>query len=67
MVVVDKALDLTLFAPYGCGFMAGSGSVLNVLKPGPEDSVVVYGVGAVGLAASRPRRPAVPPRSSPST
>jgi aryl-alcohol dehydrogenase len=51
VVVVDKALDLTLFAPYGCGFMAGSGSVLNVLKPGPEDSVVVYGVGAVGLAA----------------
>ena len=51
VVVVDKTLDLTLYAPYGCGFMAGSGSVLNVLQPGPEDSVVVYGVGAVGLAA----------------
>ena len=51
VVVVDKELDLTLYAPYGCGFMAGCGSVLNVLKPGPEDSVVVYGAGAVGLAA----------------
>ena len=51
VVVVDPGLDLTLYAPYGCGFMAGSGSVLNVLKPGPEDSVVVYGAGAVGLAA----------------
>jgi aryl-alcohol dehydrogenase len=51
VVVVDPELDLTTFAPYGCGFMAGSGSVLNVLDPGPDDSVVVYGVGAVGLAA----------------
>ncbi len=51
VVVVDTSLDLTRVAPYGCGFMAGSGAVLNVAKPGPGDSVVVYGVGAVGLAA----------------
>ncbi|MCD4524482.1 NAD(P)-dependent alcohol dehydrogenase [Nocardioides sp. cx-173] len=50
-VVVDKSLDLTRIAPYGCGFQTGAGAVLNVLKPGPEDSLVVYGVGAVGLAA----------------
>ncbi len=50
-VVVDKSLDLTRFAPYGCGFQTGAGTVLNVLKPGPADSLVVYGVGAVGLAA----------------
>lgn len=50
-VVVDRSLDLTRVAPYGCGFQTGAGTVLNVLEPGPEDSLVVYGVGAVGLAA----------------
>jgi aryl-alcohol dehydrogenase len=50
-VVVDKSLDLTRLAPYGCGFQTGAGTVLNVLRPRPEDSLVVYGVGAVGLAA----------------
>jgi aryl-alcohol dehydrogenase len=50
-VVVDPALDLTRIAPYGCGFQTGAGTVLNVLEPGPDDSLVVYGVGAVGLAA----------------
>jgi aryl-alcohol dehydrogenase len=51
VIVVDKSLDLTRLAPYGCGFQTGAGTVLNVLRPGPEDSLVVYGVGAVGLAA----------------
>ncbi|HEX4189351.1 MAG TPA: NAD(P)-dependent alcohol dehydrogenase [Marmoricola sp.] len=51
VVVVDKSVDLTKVAPYGCGFQTGAGTVLNVLKPGPADSLVVYGVGAVGLAA----------------
>jgi aryl-alcohol dehydrogenase len=50
-VKVDPELDLTLLAPYGCGFQTGAGTVLNVLQPGPDDSLVVYGVGAVGLAA----------------
>ena len=50
-VKVDPELDLTLAAPYGCGFQTGAGTVLNVLKPRPDDSLVVYGVGAVGLAA----------------
>jgi len=50
-VVVDKDLDLTLLAPFGCGFQTGAGTVLNVLRPRPQDSVVVFGAGAVGLAA----------------
>ncbi len=50
-VVIDKSVDLTKVAPYGCGFQTGAGTVLNVLQPGPRDSLVVYGVGAVGLAA----------------
>lgn len=50
-VVVDKDLDLSLAAPYGCGFQTGAGTVLNLLQPGASDSLVVFGVGAVGLAA----------------
>jgi aryl-alcohol dehydrogenase len=50
-VVVEKSVDLTKVAPYGCGFQTGAGTVLNVLKPTPAQSLVVYGVGAVGLAA----------------
>jgi aryl-alcohol dehydrogenase len=50
-VVVDPALDLVRAAPYGCGFQTGAGAVLNVLQPSAGDSVVVFGTGAVGLAA----------------
>jgi aryl-alcohol dehydrogenase len=50
-VVVDPSLDLTLLAPYGCGFQTGAGTILNVLRPRADDALVVYGVGAVGLAA----------------
>jgi aryl-alcohol dehydrogenase len=50
-VVVDRSLDLSKLAPYGCGFQTGAGTVLNLLKPGPDDSLVVFGCGAVGLAA----------------
>ncbi len=50
-VVVDKSLDLTLLAPYGCGFQTGAGTVLNVFDPAPDQSIVVFGAGAVGLAA----------------
>ncbi|MDT0202795.1 NAD(P)-dependent alcohol dehydrogenase [Nocardioides sp. AE5] len=51
LVVVDKSLDLTRLGPYGCAFQTGAGTVLNVLQPGADDSLVVYGVGAVGVAA----------------
>ncbi|ANH38807.1 Aryl-alcohol dehydrogenase [Nocardioides dokdonensis FR1436] len=50
-VVVDPDLDLTLAAPFGCGYQTGAGTVLNVLHPDADDSLVVYGVGAVGLAS----------------
>ncbi|GAB2985538.1 NAD(P)-dependent alcohol dehydrogenase [Nocardioides montaniterrae] len=54
-VVVDKELDLTRLGPYGCGFQTGAGTVLNVVlgggTPAPGLSLVVFGAGAVGLAA----------------
>ncbi len=50
-VVVDKRLDLTRLAPFACGFQTGAGTVLNVLDPTPDEPIVVFGAGAVGLAA----------------
>ncbi|MFE3542633.1 NAD(P)-dependent alcohol dehydrogenase [Nocardia sp. NPDC059177] len=49
-IVVDPAVDLALAAPFGCGFQTGAGAVLNVLRPGAGDRLVVYGAGAVGMA-----------------
>jgi aryl-alcohol dehydrogenase len=50
-VVVDKSLDLTRLAPFACGFQTGAGTVRNVLDPAPGEPIVVFGAGAVGLAA----------------
>ncbi|GAB7365452.1 hypothetical protein MBLNU230_g6525t1 [Neophaeotheca triangularis] len=43
--------ELKLFSPLGCGIMTGSGSVLNTAEPGPEDTIVIMGLGGVGLSA----------------
>lgn len=50
LVKVDKDMDLRILGPLGCGFMTGSGTVLNSLHPEPGSSLVVFGTGAVGLA-----------------
>ncbi|WP_410873127.1 NAD(P)-dependent alcohol dehydrogenase [Nocardia sp. A7] len=49
-VVIDPAIDLTVAAPFGCGFQTGAGAVLNALRPEPGAWVAVYGAGAVGMA-----------------
>ncbi|MFD4603015.1 NAD(P)-dependent alcohol dehydrogenase [Streptomyces sp. NPDC058464] len=53
VVRVDVADDeeLALLAPIGCGIQTGAGAVLNILQPGPGDTVAVFGAGAVGLSA----------------
>jgi Zn-dependent alcohol dehydrogenase len=43
--------ELKLFAPLGCGIQTGVGAILNLVKPGPEDRVMVCGLGGVGLSA----------------
>lgn len=50
-VAVPEPMDPVLAAPLGCSVQTGVGTVLNALDLGPADTVVVYGVGAVGLAA----------------
>lgn len=51
VVVIDPEVEFATAAPFGCGFQTGAGAVLNIIDPEPSDSIVVYGVGAVGLAA----------------
>jgi aryl-alcohol dehydrogenase len=43
--------DLAIVGPLGCGIQTGAGTVLNRLKPSAGTSLVVFGAGAVGLAA----------------
>lgn len=51
LVKVDEEVDLRLVGPLGCGFLTGSGTVFNGLKPEPGSTMAVFGTGAVGLAA----------------
>ncbi len=51
VVKVDKDVDLSLLGPLGCGIQTGSGTVLNKLQPKFDESLVVFGVGAVGSSA----------------
>jgi aryl-alcohol dehydrogenase len=44
------AEDEHLLGPLGCGIQTGAGAILNVLRPGPLDSIVIAGTGAVGLS-----------------
>jgi len=50
-VKVPKDLDLRRLGPLGCGYVTGSGTVLNSLQPRPGQTIAVFGTGAVGLAA----------------
>ena len=51
VVKVDEDLPLHLLGPLGCGLQTGAGSVMNVLRAQPGESLAVFGLGAVGLAA----------------
>ncbi len=50
-VVVDKSLPLELLGPLGCGIQTGAGSVLVAMGVEAGSSIVVWGSGAVGMAA----------------
>ncbi|KAF4964896.1 hypothetical protein FSARC_7241 [Fusarium sarcochroum] len=47
---IDKDLPLSVLCPFGCSIQTGAGTVLNILSPTVDSSVVVYGAGSVGLA-----------------
>jgi len=50
-VKVDDDLDLSHLAPLGCSVQTGVATILNVARPQPGSTVVVFGAGAVGLVA----------------
>ena len=50
-VVVPPDLDLATIAPLGCAIQTGAGSMLNILRPSTGSSVLVMGLGGVGMAA----------------
>src|SRR5712692_10917227 len=50
-VKVDDDLDLSQLAPLGCSVQTGAGAALNVARPEPGSTIVVFGAGGVGLVA----------------
>jgi alcohol dehydrogenase len=50
-VKVDAALPFELAALFGCAVLTGVGAVVNAADVEPGDSVAVFGLGGVGLAA----------------
>lgn len=51
VIKVDKDDPLEILGPLGCGLQTGAGTVLNVFKPHAGESIAIFGVGPVGLAA----------------
>lgn len=51
LVKVPDEVPLELLGPLACGLATGAGAVLNEARPKLGDSILVVGVGAVGLAA----------------
>lgn len=51
VVKIPEDFPLELAGPLGCGIQTGAGAVLNVLRPVPGGTFVVFGAGAVGLSA----------------
>lgn len=48
---VTNEHDLHVYAALGCSLQSGSATVSKLVNAGRDDSVVVMGVGAVGLSA----------------
>jgi aryl-alcohol dehydrogenase len=51
VIGIESAIPLDIAAPFGCGFQTGAGAVLNTLALPAGASIVVFGTGAVGIAA----------------
>lgn len=50
-IKVRKDAPLHLLGPLGCGFRTGLGAVINTFAPKPGESIVIYGIGSVGMSA----------------
>jgi aryl-alcohol dehydrogenase len=50
-IKVPEDLPLELLAPLGCGLQTGAGAVVNSFQVSAGETLAIFGVGAVGLAA----------------
>ena len=50
-VKIDPAIPFELAALFGCAVLTGAGAALNATAIEPGDTVAVFGLGGVGLAA----------------
>lgn len=51
VVKIDDDVPFEIAGPLACGITTGAGAVFHTAKPQPGDTLVIYGAGAVGLAA----------------
>ncbi|MDF3310568.1 NAD(P)-dependent alcohol dehydrogenase [Rhodococcus sp. T2V] len=51
VIKVPPDAPLELLGPLACGIQTGAQSVLKVLRPGPEETLAIFGAGGVGLSA----------------
>jgi aryl-alcohol dehydrogenase len=51
VVKLADNVPFELVGPFGCGIQTGAGAIFNAIRPPAGSSIVVFGVGTVGLAA----------------
>ncbi|MGV1033677.1 MAG: NAD(P)-dependent alcohol dehydrogenase [Microbacteriaceae bacterium] len=51
LVKIDDDVPFELAGPLACGITTGAGAVFHTAQPKPGDTMVIWGAGAVGLAA----------------
>ncbi|TFC13068.1 alcohol dehydrogenase [Cryobacterium algoritolerans] len=51
VVVIDDDVPFDVAAMFGCAALTGIGAVLNTARLAPGQSIIVFGLGAVGLMA----------------
>ena len=50
LIAIPKEMPLKEAALLGCAIPTGAGIILNTIKPKPESSLVVFGVGGIGMS-----------------
>lgn len=51
LVPIGNDVPSDIAAIFGCAILTGGGAILNELKPSPDSTVAVVGIGGVGMAA----------------
>jgi alcohol dehydrogenase len=51
IVRIDKAVPVDVAAVFGCAVLTGVGAVINTARVTPGQSIAIFGLGGIGLAA----------------